>query len=310
MIHKVVVENPKGEALELELSNPDKSGFTVAKIEGLGPPKANINGQEMAGADGMFFSSARAESRQIIFTLEFRGRTVESPYGPLTIEECRRLCYKYFQLKKKVTITVYTDTQILQTSGYVESNEPEIFSSQEYATISVICPDPWMYEVGNSRTVFSGAQPNFEFPFSNESLTEKLLEIGKLWLDSTAVLEYEGTVDTGIVISIHAYGDCENITIYNMDTNEKIFIDTDKIKKITGLTFQKNDDIVISTVRGNRYCRLIRNSLNVYNIIGALDRNTDWFQLSSGDNVFGFSSELGANTISVTFTYQNAYMGV
>lgn len=310
MLNKIVVTNPKGEALELELANPDKSGFAVAKVEGLGPPKANISGQEMAGADGMFYNSARAESRQIIFTLEFRSRSADSRYGPLSIEECRRLCYKYFPLKKKVTITVYTDRQTLQTEGYVESNDPEIFSMQEYATISVLCPDPFMYEVGNTYTVFSGVQPTFEFPFSNESLTQHKLEFGQIWLDSTAILEYDGTVDTGITITIHAYGECEDITIYNVDNNGIIYIDTNKIQRITGTTFQKNDDIIISTVRGNRYCQLVRRNGSTYNIIGALGNNTDWFQISNGANTFGFSCELGANTISVTFSYKNAYMGV
>lgn len=112
------------------------------------------------------------------------------------------------------------------------------------------------------------------------------------------------------MITIHAYGDCENITIYNIDTNEQIFIDTDKVAAIVGSPFRRNDDIIISTVRGDRYCKLIRNGVVSYNIIGALGKDTAWFQLSNGDNTFGFSSELGANTISVTFSYQNAYMGV
>lgn len=309
MIKKIIVTNPKGEALEMELSNPDKCGFAVAKIEGLGPPKANINGQEMVGADGMFYSSSRAETRQIIFTLEFRERNANSPYGAISIEECRRLSYKYFPIKKKIKITVYTDQQILQTEGYVESNEPEIFSSQEYAVISVLCPDPFMYEVGNSHTVFSGVQGVFEFPFSNESLSQCLINFGDIWLDSTASLEYEGTVDTGIVITVHAYGECENITFYNMYTNEQIYIDTNKINTITGSPFQKGDDIIISTVIGNRYCKLVRKGIET-NIIGVLGKNVDWFQISNGDNLFGFSSELGANTISVTFSYKNAYMGV
>lgn len=310
MLNKIVVTNPKGEALELELSNPDKSGFAVAKVEGLGPPKANINGQEMAGADGMFYTSAKAESRQIIFTLEFRSRSMDSKYGALSIEECRRLCYYYFPLKKKIMITVYTDKQILQTQGYVESNEPEIFSMQEYATISVICPDPWMYEIGNSQTVFSGTQATFEFPFSNESLTQRMLNFGDIWLESVAILNYVGTIDTGILITIHAYGECKDITIYNLDTDEQIFIDTQRIQTVAGTPFEKGDDIEISTVAGNRYCRLLKSGIIPYNIIGALDRDADWFQISAGDNVFGFSSELGANTISVTFTYQNTYMGV
>lgn len=309
MIKKVVVTNPKGEALELELANPDKAGLAVVNIEGLGPPKANINGQEMSSADGMFYSSARADSRNIIFTFEMRSRDNDSPYGPLTIEESRHLTYVYFPLKKEVTVTVHTDSQVLYTKGYVESNEPVIFSNQEYTTISVICPDPYMYEAGNSKTVFSGIQSVFEFPFSNESLVDPLIEFAHIWLDTTAVLNYVGTVDTGVYITIHAFGDCSNIKLFNVDTGEKIEIDTGKIASITGNSFKKFDDILISTIRGERYCKLIRNGVTT-NIIGALRRDTDWFQISNGSNAFGFSAESGANNISVTFSYQNAYVGV
>lgn len=309
MLKKVVVTNPKGEALELELTNPDKSGFTVAKIEGLGPPKATINGQEMASSDGMFYTSAKASTRQIIFTLEFRSRTANSKYGALSIEECRHLCYRYFPIKKKITLSFYTDTQTLYTTGYVESNEPEIFSMQEYATISVLCPDPYLYELGEGKTVFSGVQGSFEFPFSNESLTQPMIEFGQIWFDTTAILEYNGTVDTGILIEIHAYGDCENILLVNTETRESMLINTGMIQAITGLPFQAKDDIIISTVRGDRYCRLLRNGVYT-NIIGALDRDADWFQISNGDNLFGFSADSGESNISVTFSYQIAHMGV
>lgn len=309
MIKKIVVTNPKGQALDLELANPDKSGLAVARVEGLGPPKANINGQEMASADGMFYASARADSRTITFTLEMRSRDKSSPYGYLSIEDARHLTYVYFPLKKEVTVTVYTDSQTLYTKGYVESNEPDIFSKHESAVITIICPDPYMYELGDSRTVFSGVQPKFEFPFSNESLTDPLLEMSQIWLDTTAVLDYDGTVDTGILITIHAFGACEDINLYNIDTNEQIVIDTSKIETITGTAFQSKDDIVISTVRGDRYCKLLRNGVYT-NIIGALGRDTDWFQISNGDNAFGFSAKSGASNISVTFSYQNAYVGV
>lgn len=263
----------------------------------------------MASSDGMFYSSARAEARQIIFTLEFRSRSENNMYGPLSIEECRHLSYRYFPLKKEVTITVYTDSQVLYTKGYVETNEPEIFSMQEYATISVICPDPYMHEVGGSKTVFSGIHGTFEFPFSNESLTEHMLEMGQIWLDTSAVLDYIGTVDTGILITIHAYEDCEGIKIFNLETKEQLIINTDKIKLITGSKFRKGDDIIISTVIGDRYCRLLRNGEYI-NIIGALTRDTDWFQITTGDNVFGFSADVGQDNISVTFSYQNVYVGV
>lgn len=180
---------------------------------------------------------------------------------------------------------------------------------QEYATISVLCPDPWFYDVGDDSTIFSGIQPAFEFPFSNESLSDRLLTMGEIWLDTSAVLNYEGTIDTGIVITVHAFGQCEHLYLYNVDTNEQIYINTDRIRDVIGSGIQANDDIIISTVKSHRYCRLLRNGV-YYNIIGALGKDTDWFQISNGTNLFGFKADNGENNISVSFSYRNTYMGV
>lgn len=308
MLHSFTIINQKGEALELELSNPEKSGLMVAKVEGLGPPQATINGQEMATSDGMLFSSARAQSRNIVFSLVMVSRDENSPYGYLSIEQSRHLTYQFFPLKKEITIYISTDTRRLYCKGYVESNLPYVFSQEEYAQISVICPDPYMYVEGDERTVFSGTRGAFEFPV--EAIDpNKLINFGDIWIDTRAILNYQGTVDTGILITIHAMGPARDIRIYNVDTREQMIIDTELIRTITGAEYGKLDDIVISTVKGNRYCRLLRNGKYV-NIIGALSKDTDWFQISAGNNGFAFAAEAGADNLSVTFSYQNAYVGI
>lgn len=310
MIKSVTITNPKGEALELELANPEKSGLLVSNIEGLGPPKVNINGQEMATEDGMMYSSARAQTRNIIFTLVMVHRDANSIYGAQTIEQSRHLTYRYFPLKKKIRVTVRTDSQNLYCEGYVETNEPTIFTNQEFATISVVCPDPYFYIEGDSQTIFSGIRSAFEFPFSNESLEEPLLEMSTIWIDRHAVLEYEGSVDTGIYITIHSLtGKAEDIRLYNVDTREQMIIDTARIKAISGEDFDEKDDILISTVKKDRYCKLLRKGVYT-NIIGALSRDSDWFQISNGANGFAFTAKAGADNLSVTFSYKNAYIGI
>lgn len=309
MIHSLKIVNPKNEALELELAHPEKSGLIVTKVEGLGPPQATINGQEIATSDGMIYSSARAGTRNVVLYLKMFERDANSPYGPLSIEESRHLTYQYFPLKKEITIYIRTDVRTFYCKGYVESNLPDIFSDQEGCQVSVICTDPWLYTEGDQRTVFSGIHGVFEFPFSNESLTENLIEFGQIWLDTRAILNYQGTVDTGIIISIHAFDTAEKIRIYNVDTREQMVIDTEKVRTITGKEYGQKDDIVISTIKGQRYCRLLRDGAYT-NIIGALSKDTDWFQISAGNNGFAFSAEKGADNLSVTFSYQNAYVGV
>lgn len=309
MIKTVTVTNPKGEALVLELTNPEKSGLIVKSIEGLGPPKANINGQELATSDGMYYSSARANTRQIIFNLVMFERTDDSQYGRLSIEESRHLTYRYFPLKKEITIRIATDTRSLYCKGYVESNDPDIFSQNESAVISVVCPDPWFYTDGGDKTIFSGVRSIFEFPFSNESLVSGLIEFSEIWLNTLAILNYKGDVDTGVIITIHALDAAENIHIYNVDTGEEMTIDTSKIRELTGTDLMSRDDIVISTVRGDRYCKLLRNG-EYTNLIGAISKDSDWFQITAGNNGFGFTADSGEGNLSVSFSYHNAYVGI
>lgn len=123
MIKSLTVTNPKGETLKLELANPDPSGLIVQKIEGLGPPKANINTTELATLDGSLFASSRATNRNIVINLAFL-------FAP-TIEDARQKTYKFFPIKKPIAIEIETDNRQATITGYVESNTPDIFSQAE-----------------------------------------------------------------------------------------------------------------------------------------------------------------------------------
>lgn len=301
MIKSITVTNPQGEALKLELRNPESSGLIVQSIDGLGPSKANINSTELATMDGSLFASARATERNIVITLFMLAIP--------SVEGARQRTYKFFPIKKPVSLLVETDNRLVETTGYVESNEPVIFSDQESTQISIICPDPYFYEAATNAMAFVGVQPVFEFPFENNSLTENLLEFGEIRLDTRANLDYEGDADTGVVINIHVSGAASGITLYNTVTRESMKIDTDKIAAITGKALTHGDDIIISTVKGNKYVQLLRNGAYT-NIIAALNKDADWFQLTNGRNVFSFTAETGEKNLIITFNYRNAYGGV
>lgn len=177
MIHSFAITNYLGDRIKLDLREPEVSGFLIKSVTGLGPVKATVNTTEVVTNDGSMFNSARLSQRNIVFQIVF----VDTVYGE-TIEDVRQKSYKYFPAKKSVEIIIETDNRYVRTSGYVESNEPNIFSSQEGTSISIICPDPFFYsagEDGNNVTDFYSIDPMFEFPFSNESLTEPLLVFGR-----------------------------------------------------------------------------------------------------------------------------------
>lgn len=292
MIKSLTVTNFLGESIVLELGRPEKSGFIIESIEGLGPCTATINAKEQATADGAIYNSARVNSRNIVLSLKFL-------FAP-TIEDVRQKSYKYFPIKKPLTLKVETYNRTAEIQGYVESNEPDIFSKDEGTQISIICPDPYFYSTRDNVTWFSGVEAIFEFPFSNDSLTEKLLEFGRIEYATERVVRYSGDADVGVRIFIHALGDVSNITIYNTGTREtmKIFDD-----------FVNADDIYISTIKGDKYIYRMRNGVFT-NILNSLSRDSNWFTLSKGDNIFAFTADVGSGNLQFRIENRTVYEGV
>lgn len=301
MIHSITVTNYRGDSLEMVLAEPEKSGFAITNITGLGPGKATINSTEISTTDGALFNSARLSARNIVISLRYLWKD--------SIEDARQLTYRYFPIKQKVTLLFKTDNREAEIEGYVESNEPNIFSDAEGADISIICPDPFFYSRESQTTVFSGVEPMFEFPFSNESLFEPLLEMGSIVNATDKVVIYDGDAETGVMITIHAVGEATNITIYNIGTREQMKIDTTKLQTYTGSGIKAGDDIIINTIPGEKSIQLLREGVTT-NILNCLDRNSDWFKLAKGDNVFAYTAESGGSNLQFSIESSVVYEGI
>ena len=142
MLKKIVVTNFRNESIEYDIEGvqaENESGLLITSIDGLGPVKATINMTDIPTSDGSVFNSARLNSRNIVIKAKFTSAS--------SIEEARHLSYRYFPVKSKVKIQVVTDTRTVETEGYVESNEPDIFYEMSGCQISIVCPSAFM--VGN-----------------------------------------------------------------------------------------------------------------------------------------------------------------
>lgn len=226
MIKSITVRNYLNKEITLELARPEKSGLIVASAEGLGPTKAFINITDISIGDGGIFNSSRLDKRNIVLKLYFLQSVTES------IEDIRQKTYVYFPVKKKVYLAIATDNHTLHTEGYIESNEPDIFSSSEGCQISIICPTPFFYSTENVTTSFSGIESAFSFPFSNNSLTMPLLKMGELRNRTEQIITYDGNSEIGMSVHIHASGEARNITILNVLSGDKMILNTDKLSSI------------------------------------------------------------------------------
>lgn len=301
MINSVTITNHVGESMTMELRFPEKSGFLIQKIEGLGPSKAEINLTKVTGMDGSIFNSSYIESKNIVFSLLY----VDIP----TIEDARHKSYRYFPLKKLIKIEIETDKRTSEIYGYVESNEPDIFNENSGCTISILCPSAYFYDTDLQLTTFSSVISLFEFPFSNESLVSKLIEFSELNFDTTKNIVYYGDADIGLLLHIHAIGAASEVVIINTITNQYISIDDSALVSISGSGIILGDDIYISTEKGNKYAFLVRGG-NPFNILNALGPDPDWFTLEPGDNIFGYDAATGLVNLQFEIINNVAYNGV
>lgn len=310
MIKSVTAVNFKGESIKMDLFHPESSGFIIIKIDGIGPGKATVTKNDSKVYDGGTITSARLPSRNIKMEIQFLWVN--------SIEDVRHKSYKYFPLKKPITLIFETDTRTVEIEGVVESNEPDIFSSEESTNISIICPDPYFYASGEnarSRTEFSGINPLFEIPsnigYSNESLTEALTEISALYVQSERGIMNYGEVDIGVVISIKPLAIVKGIlTISNVTLGQNMSFDLNKIKTITENDFHLGDELVINTLRGKKSVTLVREGKN-YNALSCIDTKTDWIYLTSGENTFTYYLDgEGIEDLQFSVTNSILYEGV
>lgn len=304
MIKSITVYNHLDESIQLELAFPEKSGFAIQQISGLGPVKATINTADFSTMDGSIYNSARISARNIVMTLIF----LDNP----NVETMRQLSYKYFPIKKRIKLVIETDNRLAEIYGYVESNEPVIFSQRETTQISIICPNPYFYSSGlegEQLTIFSGFEKRFQFPWSNESVTEKLIETGVILKNQTQTVYYQGDGDVGINIEMVAMGGIGSITIANLTTGEVMKLDSAKLESLTGSAIVLGDELYISTIKGQKSIILLRNGEYI-NILNCLDKDVSWFQLVKGDNVFHLDADEGVANLVFRIKNKIIYEGV
>lgn len=302
MIKSITVSQPNGDSVTIDMRSPEQSGFFINNIEGLTPPSINVNVSESPNVDGGIFNSVRANQRNIVISLGFVRTTYE------TIEQIRTKLYRYFPSKKPLTITVVSDTRTAIAVGYIETNGINIFSRDQGATISILCQNSFL--VGKDHvTTFTGIEPLFSLPFSNESLVSPIIEFGEVLQDSQKSVIYEGDQPTGVVVVMDFVGAVNDLSIVNASQSQTMSISSAKLIALTGSDFVAGDRLLINTNRGYKSVYLFRN--NVYtNIINTLGSYSDWFTIERGDNVFVYVADSGLSNVLAYIVHTELFEGI
>ena len=189
----------------------------------------------------------------------------------------------------------------------VESNNPVMFSKMVSTQFNL--PRSHISSNRKHNHCFQELMLLLSFLFRTNPFSENLLVVGEIINKQAQNVFYEGNTEIGIVIYIHMLGTVEDLKIYNLGTGEKMIFDTDKLETITGSGFIAGDDLIISTVKGSKFIKLLREGVYT-NVLNCLDKDSDWFQITKGDNVFYYEATVGG--LSLQFRVENrlVYEGV
>lgn len=287
-MYQAKIENSSGNIMTLTGVEPV---YQILSITGLNPPSAQINTTTIVGLDGAVFNSSKLQTRNLVLTIKINGN----------VEQNRLLLYSYFKTKDWCKFYYSNESLDVSIEGYVESVECDLFSNNELAQISILCPYPYFKSLSEILTDSSKSIPQFYFPFSiniNEPVIISTLD------ETSGIAVYNNSeTETGLTVQINVLEACNSIEIKNITTGDDFEIN---------FSFLANDTIIINTNKGQKSIKLIRAGV-ITNIFAALQQGSVFFQLSPGVNNFEYlvdNSAANNDEVTITFRYYNIYRGV
>lgn len=273
MLNKVEARTDQGALLSLPFDDIS-GGYLVQGIDGLDPVPANIVSTSFARLDGEQYQSARREKRNLILKLG-----LQPDYTTQTVRELRNNLYRFFMPRQNSNFRFYTDDfPTVDISGRIETFDCPLFVKDPIATISVLCFDPDFYEP-------------IEVEVSGSTTAGTTM----------GTIDYQGTVDTGIVFTLNVDRTLSGFTIYHQPEGEQV-----RTLVVVG-SFIAGDVVEISTVPGNKYANLTRGSV-ITSILYTVSPYSDWTHLQSGLNDLRVYAEGAA--IPYTIRYTNKHGGL
>lgn len=282
------LENSRGDIITL---TGRESEYQITSIQGLNPPSAHLNTTSVSGMDGAVYNSGRLNTRNIVITARINGN----------VEGNRQNLYRFCPTKEKVRFYFLNNNRDVYIDGYVDSVECDLFTNDERAQISIICPFPYFMDSEETQVDGSSISSLFTFPFSIN--INEPIPFSNYILDAVVDLYNNSDDQIGTIIEMDVDAPVNEIQILNTGTGERFTLD---------YAFLPGDHITINTIKGQKSVSLLRDGL-YSNIFSAMQRGSVFFQLASGDNFFAYTvdgSTLNNANVDIMFTYFKMYRGV
>lgn len=251
MLTQVDITTRRGTTLSLEMEEND-SGYQIENIEGLNPVKATLVSKSFVGLHGEQYQSFKRDARNIVFSFDLEPDFVNDTFTTL-----RENLYSYFLPGSQIKLRFYKSTGLyVDIEGVVEDHSSPMFEQDPKVKISVMC-------------------------FLPDLIDPRMVKIpgGSVSDNTLTLIDYPGTVETGMVLTLNVNRSLPEFTIYNtgedgvlsqMDFNEAL---------IAG------DELVVSSLVGAKGITLTRAGVSS-SLLRGKPVQSAWIQFFEGINQF------------------------
>lgn len=286
----LVLINKNGDKLDL-LNNTSR--IILDQADGLHGIETDIGEVESPYVDGVSIETVRALPRGIELGFKLVG----------DVEEAIQFFTSVVKSKQMVTLKEVSDKGELTIRGVATISPYSRMMQSCRIVLSIYCGQPYWEDVQQMVSDISASIGLLYFPVQGQFFTEEGRPFGVLDINVRKTFINNGDTAVGMVITINTFGVIENPRI-SCSTGEQngwwMQINT---------TLQENDEVVISTVRGNKYITI--NGSETYNgepVANFLTFNgNDWLQLEQGANTFNITSSGDTTLLYYTIAYKRRY---
>lgn len=257
------------------------SGYAFQGMTGLDPVEANIVTSGYANHDGVQYHAARRELRDMQLDLGLEPNPASQ-----TVSQLRNNLYRYCLPKSEVNLRFNRDDEpSVSIDARVKDFESPLFAQEPVATISFEAHDPDFVE--DTPVIFSGATTSGT---------------------NHAVLDYEGSVETGFLFRMPVNRALSSFRIINQAPNgETRDLEFTLPSGVPALA--AGEVIEISTVFGaKRATRIVTASGTTSSVLYGVSPYADWVNIFPGENNIRVYADGAA--IPFTIEYQIRHGGL
>lgn len=289
-MQKLIYKNSKGQEITLSNSRP----FLLESIDNYANVNTNISSSSSV-VDGMSIDNISIKERIIPVTGAIVGTNKED------LDRKRAYLSALFNPKFDSEL-IYTNNALTRKiEGIVQdiTFQQPIGLMQKFL-VQFICPNPFWMDIYTKKEEIALWQGDFEFDLE---IPENGIgiEVGHRVSNLICNVVNNGDVDCGMKIQFKALATLSNPSLFNINTREYI-----KINK----TLEIGDVLEVTTEFANKRIELVKSNGTRENIFNWIDLDSEFLQLSVGDNLFRYDAESGIDNLEVSIYYTTLYLGV